>query len=85
MLEAAWGVTALAREQVPVPRIALAGAAAVAFGMALAQAVQVERPSLGAGDDAPEEPSIVDLAIEEAEALDEDPSARRFRGVDPTD
>ena len=32
--EVAWGVTALAREQVPVPRVALAGAAVTVVGVA---------------------------------------------------
>lgn len=61
--------------------IALAGAAAFGLGFAIVQAWSVERYIATAVVD--EEPSLIDLAIEDAEAYDVDPAARRFRGVDP--
>lgn len=58
----------------------LAAAACVLVGAALASCASVVLVDLGLLDD--ESPGIVELAIAEAEALEEDPGATRFHGVD---
>jgi hypothetical protein len=61
--------------------LALAGAAAVLCGAALASAAHVTwLAPIGAGVDQP--PGIVELAIQEAEALEAEGAAARFHNVD---
>ncbi len=66
---------------VGAPGLTLAGAAAALFGIALGSAVHVTwlAPMVGLVD---EPPGIVELAMQEAEALESDAAAQRFHGVD---
>ena len=66
---------------VGAPGIALAGAGAALLGIAVATGVHVtwQAAVVGAIDDPP---GIVELAMREAEALEQDAAAQRFHGVD---
>lgn len=66
---------------VGAPGLTLAGAAAALVGIALGSAVHVTwlAPVVGLVD---EPPGIVELAMQEAEALETDAASQRFHGVD---
>jgi hypothetical protein len=66
---------------VGAPGLLLCGAATTLVGVALASAARVTSP-LAAQELLDDSPGIVELAIAEAEALESDETARRFRGVD---
>lgn len=67
---------------VGAPGIAVAAASSLALGVALSAVVQVPRAQ-GAGDGPAEPPSIIELAIAEAEAREAERDAEQFRGIDP--
>ncbi len=66
---------------VGAPGLTLAGASAALVGVALGSVVHVTwiAPIIGVVD---EHPGIVELAMQEAEALESDAAAQRFHGVD---
>ncbi len=76
---ASWGVVGDAL--VGAPGLILAGTAAALVGVALGSAVHVTwlAPVIGIVDDTP---GIVELAMQEAEALETDAASQRFHGVD---
>ncbi len=78
------GIGVIGDALVGAPGIVLAGAAAALVGAALGSVAHVTwmSPQIGLVD---ESPGIVELAMQEAEALEADRTAERFHGVDPLD